>query len=169
MTTTDTGEGTPAGESAGESGEGKSTEKDWQAEAEKWRALARKHEDRAKANSSAADKLAELENASKSDLEKAQIAAHAAEERAKAAELRALRLEVAGAKGLSPAQAKRLSGSTMEELEADAEELLESFKPADTVDKGGKPREALKGGASDDDTTDEPSIAEVLKNIPRAS
>lgn len=51
----------------------------------------------------------------------------AAEQRAADAELRALRLEVAAAKGLTPAQAKRLVGASREELEADADEIREAF------------------------------------------
>lgn len=51
----------------------------------------------------------------------------AAEQRAAEAELRATRLEVAHAKGLTPAQAKRLVGTTKEELEADADEILRDF------------------------------------------
>lgn len=39
-------------------------------------------------------------------------------------EARAMRAEIANAKGLTPGQAKRLVGSTREELEADADELL---------------------------------------------
>lgn len=54
----------------------------------------------------------------------------AAEERAAAAELRATRLEVAAAKGLTPAQAKRLQGTTREELEADADQILIDFPVA---------------------------------------
>lgn len=50
-------------------------EKDWQAEAEKWKALARKHEGSAKANADAAKRLAEIEEANKTDLEKAVDAA----------------------------------------------------------------------------------------------
>lgn len=46
------------------------------------------------------------------------------EQRAKESEARALRAEVANAKGLTPTQAKRLVGGTREELEADADELL---------------------------------------------
>lgn len=44
---------------------------DWKAEAEKFKALARKHEDRAKANSTAAKELEELKTASMNDQEKA--------------------------------------------------------------------------------------------------
>lgn len=49
------------------------------------------------------------------------------ERQAKESESRALRAEVANAKGLTPTQAKRLVGSTKEELEADADELLKDI------------------------------------------
>jgi len=54
----------------------------------------------------------------------------AAEQRAVDAELRATRLEVAHEKGLTPAQAKRLVGTTKEELAADADEILRDFPTA---------------------------------------
>jgi hypothetical protein len=63
-TTTTEQDGTDGTEDAG-GGE------DHAAEVEKWKALARKHEDRAKANSSAAKELEQLRQASMSDLEKA--------------------------------------------------------------------------------------------------
>lgn len=56
----------------------------------------------------------------------------AAEARADAAELKATRLEVAAEKGLTPAQAKRLIGSTREELEADADDIIATFPAAPT-------------------------------------
>ena len=46
------------------------------------------------------------------------------ERQARESEERALRAEVANVKGLTATQAKRLIGSTREELEADADELL---------------------------------------------
>ena len=46
------------------------------------------------------------------------------ERQARESEERAMRAEIANAKGLTPSQAKRLVGSTREELEADADELL---------------------------------------------
>lgn len=46
-------------------------ETDWKAEAEKWQGLARKHEDRSKANAAAAKELAEIRKSSMSDIEKA--------------------------------------------------------------------------------------------------
>lgn len=113
-----------------------------------WKALARQWETRAKENKSAADKLAEIEAANQTEAEKAAAKAAAAEERATQAELRALRLEVAAEKGLTPAQAKRLVGSTREELEADAAELLDTFKagtPAPVTPRP-DPSQGTRGG-----------------------
>lgn len=103
---------------------------DFAAEAEKWKALARKNEARAKENADAAKRLQEIEDANKTELEKERERATAA-----LAELERLRLEadrnaVALAKGLTPTQAKRLVGATREELEADADELLADLKAA---------------------------------------
>lgn len=74
-----------------------------------------------------AKKAQELEEASRSDLEKLTSRAEQAEQRASASEARAIRLEVAFEKGLTPAQAKRLVGGSREELEADADEILRDF------------------------------------------
>jgi hypothetical protein len=140
---------------------------DHESEAKKWKALARKHETQAKANADAAKKLKELEDADKSEIEKAAAKAAEAEKRAADAELKALRLEVASDKKLTPAQAKRLVGSTREELEADADDLLDTFKPADEEkDDSGRPKEKLKPGASPE-SDDEKSAKELLESIPR--
>lgn len=125
------------------------------AEADKWKSLSRKHEREAKA---ALKRLKDIEDADKTEVQRATDKLTDAEKRAEQAELRALRLEVAAAKGLTPGQAKRLVGSTQEELEADADELLESFKPDDKSSKGrptGKPRENLRGGGEPDEEPDE--------------
>jgi hypothetical protein len=74
-----------------------------------------------------ASKAKELEEAGRSDLEKLTARAETAERTAAETEARALRLEVAFEKGLTPAQAKRLVGGSREELEADAEEILRDF------------------------------------------
>jgi hypothetical protein len=76
------------------------------------------------------------------------------EERASKAEAAALRADVAQAKGLTPTQAKRLQGKTREELEADADELLSMFKPADKDGKGeeGKGEGSEKTGGKDTGT-----------------
>lgn len=143
--------------------------KDHKAEAEKWKALARKHESQAKANADAAKKLKDLEDADKSESEKAAAKVADAEKRAQEAELKALRLEVAATKGLTPAQAKRLVGTTQEELEADADELLETFKPTDDG-KGaplGKPREHLRGGGDPTEDPEEMDPRKLAEAVPR--
>lgn len=115
---------------------------DWKAEARKW-------EERAKENKGAAEKLAEIEEANKTELQKATERAEKAErdlaDRSKADEERKLREQVAEAKKVP---ASLLTGTTKDELEASANELLafrgEQQKPADKAsyiipDEGGQP------------------------------
>ncbi len=104
------------------------TTPDLASELEKWKSLARKNEQRAKENATAAQKLAEIEDANKSELEKLSERAAAAEARAAQIELAATRNEIALEKGLTPSQAKRLVGATREELSADADDLLADLK-----------------------------------------
>ena len=60
-------------------------------------------------------------------------------------------------------QAKRLQGSTVEELEADADELLADFKPAD--DGQGMPRRKPRELSSGNDPDDNSGGAESLKDM----
>lgn len=71
-----------------------------------------------------ASKLAEFEEAQKTEAQKAQERLEAAEKRAAELESKATRAEVAAAKGVPAAL---LSGSTQEELEASADALI-AFK-----------------------------------------
>ena len=71
------------------------------------------------------------------------------EQAAKDAENRAIRAEIANAKGLTPSQAKRLVGSTREELEADADELLKDIG-AQKKQGNHVPREGQNPQATDD-------------------
>ena len=74
------------------------------------------------------------------------------EQQGKQSEERALRAEVANAKGLTATQAKRLVGTTREELEADADELLRDI--GETKKQGNRaPREGSNppSGGGDDD------------------
>ena len=121
----------------------------------------------------------QLDSAAKSEVEKATERAAAAEAKLAKAEADATRLAVAMSKGLTESQAKRLVGSTREDLEADADELLATFRPADTatsattstdtatphVSLTRKPTE-LSGGL-DPDQPAEPSVAQLLEDIPR--
>ena len=96
---------------------------DWKAEARKW-------ESRAKENKTAADKLAEIEEASKTETQKAIERAEKAEKALAKREnddaLTAARAEVSKATGV-PAAALR--GTTKEELEAHAAELAPLIAP----------------------------------------
>lgn len=174
------GDGTADGDagdtSAGDGGDGvegdAGTAVDHAAEAAKWKALARKHEAEAKKNRTAAERLAQAEEADKSELQRERDKAAAAEARARAAEIRADRLDVAAAKGLSASLAARLVGETREELEADADELLKVIKPAGDgngsggPDLRGRPRENLRSGTAPAEPEDnDPSKLAAL--IPR--
>lgn len=130
-----------------------------------------------KANEEAAasrHKLKELDDRDKSDSEKLAERVAAAEQRANDAEARALRLEVAAAKGLTAGQAKRLAGSTREELDADADELLADFAPAskDPDDPkptpGSRPKERLRGGGDPTEEPDETDPRKLADLIPRS-
>jgi hypothetical protein len=115
-----------------------------------------------------AEEFRKLQEGQKSELQKATDRAARAEAQASDATLTALRLEVALEKGLTAVQAKRLVGKTKEELEADADELVASFKSDDGNGGGstraaGMPKERLRGGG--DPTTDvEPNPEELAKN-----
>ncbi len=147
--------------------------------------------DAEKALKSANHRLKELGNAD-TELAKALEDASAANQRANDAETAYIRLEVATAKGLTPAQAKRLAGDSREDLEKDADELLEAFggkPPADNEDPppddqdggdnddnddgtpappGGRPRPSLQPGGGNPGGTPEPDVKAIVDSIPRS-
>ena len=86
-----------------------------------WKAKSREWEKRAKENKAAADKLAELEEAQKTEQQKLAERLAEAERKAAEAELKAARSEVAREKGVP---AELLVGSTAEELAEYADKLL---------------------------------------------
>jgi hypothetical protein len=148
---------------------------------DKWKELSRKHEKRSEENATAAAELKQLRDSKQTDEEKLATKLADLEKRANDADHRALRAEIAQAKGLNPAQAKRLQGTTKEELEADAADLLESFPAGkdgkDETGSGGgsgagggsrKPHERLTGGG--DPTDNEPvetNPAKLAESVPR--
>jgi hypothetical protein len=139
------------------------------AEAAKWKALARKHEGDAKKYKGSHEELEKLRESQKTEEQKRAEAQAAAEKRAEEAEQRALRLEVAAEKGLTPAQAKRLVGTTKEEIEADADDLLQSFKSEEDDDSGPsrrRPRERMRSTRSSAEP--EKSAREIAAAIPRS-
>lgn len=113
-----------AGEADKAAGSEKRGEVDYKTEYEKTLAESRKWEGRAKADKDAAEKWRKHEEESRSEEEKRAARERELEQRATAAEQRALRSEVADDKKV-PVEARRfLTGSTKEELEASADELL---------------------------------------------
>lgn len=117
-----------------------------------WKSKAREQEKRAKANADAAKRLSEIEEAQKTEQQKSAEAREAAERKASEAQTNALKLEVALDKapdGMSLAQvrklAKRLTGSSQEELESDADELFGEFGPKEKPKPGEqqRPKERL--------------------------
>lgn len=117
-------EGTDPSEKSGEATEQRFTQADIDAAVEKVAAKIRADE-RRKVSEKFADYeelKARAEGAKSIEDRVAEI-----ERQAKASEERALRAEVANAKGLTPNQAKRLVGATREELEADADDLLKDI------------------------------------------
>lgn len=128
-------------------------------------------------------KVKEAEDAEKTELEKLQGQVADLTKRAEASEAKATRFEVAAEKGLSLAQARRLVGSTKEELEADADAMRAELglkddgkdeetetseeTPADEQPIG-RPKEDLRGGASnaDDETVDTSKLADSILSSP---
>ena len=156
---------------------------------DKWKELSKKHEQRSQENLAAVDELKALKETKQTDEEKVAAKLADLEKRANEADQRALRAEVAQAKGLSPAQARRLQGTTKEEFEADADDLIESFPTAkegndngksgdggdkndserkqDRGDPGRRPKEKLRSGAVSDDEQDETDPAKLASAVPR--
>lgn len=111
------------------------------------------------------DKLQTLEDKDKSENERLATKVAQLEKDLSAATARADRFEVALDKGLDMVRAKRLSGTTREELEADADEL-KGWTAGETKGTPAKPTEDLKGGG---DPTTEPAvdIRKMVDAIPR--
>lgn len=95
-------------------------ETDWKAEARKWESRAKENLASARANEDAAKRLAELEDAQKSEAQKQQEALEKAQRELAELTVAKTRAEVAAAKGVP---AELLTGSTQEELEAAADAL----------------------------------------------
>lgn len=75
-------------------------------------------------------RLREFEDRDKTEAQKLQEERDALKAERDALTLQTLRREVADEKGLTPAQARRLVGSSREEMEADADDLIATFPKA---------------------------------------
>lgn len=188
------GEGSPEGEKTQEGEGGKENEPEGGGEGEPFdearakEALSKKNREaqnlrkRLKELEPLANKAKELEDASKSEAERLAEAKSSAEGRAQKAEADVLRLGIAIDKGLTGKQArafaKRLVGETEEELEADADELLESFKPKEAEEENEegegqepssqrRPKERLRPGAAPNAERDTRGPKELAESVPR--
>ncbi len=144
---TGTGQGAETGPAGSGTGPDTGQVEDPATELAKWKALAQKNEARAKANAEAAAKLAAIEESQKTEQQKLADRLAAAEKRAADAELAALRADVASAKGIPAALAGRLLGSTREELDADADNLLKHLGKPDSKSKP-PPASAVAGNGA---------------------
>lgn len=127
-------------------------EPDWKAEARKW-------ENRAKENKTAAEELAAIKESQKTEAQKLEDRATAAEKALSDKTLEAERALVALEKGLTPSQAKRLIGTTREELAADADEIVAEFV---TTSKPGQVRADPSQGPKAADAPTDPAQAFAL-------
>lgn len=99
-----------------------------------WKQKAREQEKRAKDNAEAAKRLTELEEAQKTEAQRLTERADAEFERAQVAEAKLLRYQVASEAGVPANALKFLTGTTREEIEVSAKDVLELIGDA------GKPR-----------------------------
>jgi len=90
-------------------------------------------------------KLKEYEDRDKTDLQRLQEERDALKSERDILNLKTLQREVADEKGLTPAQARRLVGSTREELEADADDILASFPVTPAKPKFGDVGQGARG------------------------
>ena len=132
---------------------------DWKAEARKW-------EERAKANRSAAEKLAEIEEASKTEAQRMAERLAKAEERVAAFErseqVNRWRDEVAKATGVP---ANVLKGSTREELEEHANTLKSLITPPETRKGLRGPYVPTEGTAPAADLAGDPLEAAIRQKL----
>lgn len=107
---------------------------------------------------------AEAADSSKTDLEKLTEQIEALKSENESNKLKALRADIASTKGVP---AGLLSGKTQEELEAQADALLEFAKSSapKAESKDGRPKEALRSGAANNERTE--SAADIAKGVLR--
>jgi hypothetical protein len=95
---------------------------DWKAEAEKWKAMSRKHEQNEKTNADKARRFDELEEQSKTELQKAQEAAAKSQAEAEALRLENMKARIALEKNVP---VELLAGNNEDTIRASADKALE--------------------------------------------
>lgn len=98
---------------------------------------------------------------SKSDIEKLTASVQALTDRATKAEETNMRREIADEFGLTPREARRLTGRTAEELRADAEEFVEDMGIDVTARKAGKSKTETRTATQGEGTEGEKDAGET--------
>lgn len=143
------------------------------------KASRQKARDRAAAEKKRADDLAakvrEFETAGQSESERLQNDRESFKSRAEKAEDQLKRWQIAIEAAPDGASldtvrkvAKRLSGTTDDELNDDAQELWADFAPAPKTSVPSKPKERLRGGGAPDEGPDESDPRKLAAQLPRA-
>jgi hypothetical protein len=127
-------------------------------DAAKWKALARKHEQQAKANAEAARRLKEIEDAQKSETEKLTEALDAARSDATTTKTELARLKAAVKHGLSEDDLDLLGTGTPEEIEERAKRLSDRLAGTPVVPASRN----LGGGPDPVEETDPRKLAATL-------
>lgn len=149
--TTDTTVDAPADETSTDTATVDAPPAEATSEVEKWKALARKNEARAKENAEKAKRLDELEEASKTEQQKLADAAELARKEAAETAAELAKLRAAVKHGLSDDDLELLGTGTAEEIEARAERLAARLKgttppPAPSSDGQGKQGDPVATG-----------------------
>lgn len=133
---------------------------DWESEATKWKALARQHEnkhlgalgfkskDEIEQLRTSAQKYQEVEDAQKSEIQKATERAQTFEQKLADMQATNARLLAAASHNIPPELIDLLGSGTDEEINARAEVLAERLKPATPAPTPQRPVESLTPGAS---------------------
>lgn len=140
--------------------EGKAEPTDWEAEATKWKAMARQHEnkhlgalgfkskDEIEQLRTSAQKYQEVEDAQKTEIQKATERAQNFEQKLADMQATNARLLAAASHNIPPELIDLLGSGTDEEINARAEVLAERLKPATPVPAPQRPVESLTPGAA---------------------
>lgn len=133
------------------------------AEVEKWKALSRKHEEQAKANVEAAQRLAQLEDANKSELERQAEALTRTQQERDAALTEAARLRAAVKHGLSDDDLDLLGTGTPDEIEARASKLAARLAASGSPRRPGP--DPTQGTAADPNTSTAAQFAAAIQGL----
>lgn len=147
---------------------------DISAEVEKWKALARKNEQRAKENADKAKRFDEFEESQKSEQQKLAEAAERSRQEAAETAVELARLRAAVKHGLSDDDLDLLGTGTPEEIEARAERLAARLKaatppqspPVDGQGRNGDP--VISSGGEEKDIEEAIAAAQKSRNFAAA-